>query len=94
VTTQFGSLGPKEIAITGVSVAKGDWCYLGFLHTNAGTDPAISTMPTGASTDLLNPAATQVICGYKTGQTSIPASVDMTTGWTIYGKMAWWALAA
>jgi hypothetical protein len=94
VTTQFGSLGPKEIAITGVSVAKGDWLYLGFLHTNAGTDPAISTMPTGASTDLINPAATQVICGYKTGQTSIPASVDMTTGWTVYGKMAWWALAA
>jgi hypothetical protein len=94
VTTQFGSLGPKEIAITGVSVAKGDWIYLGFLHTNAGTDPAISTMATGASTDLLNPSSTQVICGYKTGQTSIPGTVDMTTGWTIYGKMAWWALAA
>lgn len=94
VTSQFGSLGPKEIAITGVSIAKGDWCYLGFLHTNAGTDPAISTMATGASTDLLNPSSTQVICGYKTGQTSIPGTLDMTTGWTVYGKMAWWALAA
>jgi hypothetical protein len=94
VTTQFGSLGPKEIAITGVSIAKADWLYLAFLHTNAGTDPAISTMATGASTDLLNPSSTQVICGYKTGQASIPATLDMTTGWTIYGKMAWWALAA
>jgi hypothetical protein len=94
VTTQFGSLGPKELAITGVSIAKGDWCYLGFLHTNAGTDPAISTMPTGVDTSLMNPASTQVICGFKTAQTSIPASVDMTTGWTLYSKMAWWALAA
>jgi hypothetical protein len=94
VTTQFGSIGPKELAITGVSLAKGDWCYLAMLHTNAGTDPALSTMPLGASADLLNPASTQVICGYKTAQTSIPASVDMTTGWTTYGRMAWWALAA
>jgi hypothetical protein len=94
VTSQFGSIGPKELAITGVSVAKGDWVYLGFLHTNAGTDPALSTMPLGASADLLNPASTQVICGYKTGQTSIPGTADMTTGWTVYGRMAWWALAA
>lgn len=94
VTTQFGSTGPKELAVSSFAVTKGDWCYLALLHTNAGTDPAVSVIASGVSTDLMNPASTQVICGFKTAQTSIPASVDMTTGWTIYSKMAWWALAA
>lgn len=95
VTTQFGSTGPKELAVSSFAVTKGDWCYLALLHTNAGTDPAVSVIASGVSTDLMNPASTQVICGFKTAQASIPASsVDMTTGWTIYSKMAWWSLAA
>lgn len=94
VTTQFGSTGPKELTISSLTVNRGDWVYLAMLHTNAGTDPAISTLTGPPSADLLNPAATQTITGYKTGQTSIPATLDTTTGWTANGRLAWFALAA
>jgi hypothetical protein len=95
VTTQFGSTGPKELTISSLSVSKGDWLYLVVLHTNAGTDPAMSTIAGPPSVDLLNPSSTQIITGYKTGQTSIPAStLDATTGWTLNARLAWFALAA
>lgn len=94
VTTQFGSIGPKELTISSLAVNRGDWVYLAMLHTNAGTDPAISTLTGPPSADLLNPAATQTITGYKTGQTTIPATLDTTTGWTANGRLAWFALAA
>lgn len=93
VTTLFGSTGPKEVTFSSLSVTKGEWVYPAFLHTNAGTDPSVSVLASAPSSDLLNPSSTQVICGFKTGQTSIPSSVDMTTGWTIYNRLIWFALA-
>lgn len=93
VTTQFGSLGPKELTVSSFAVTRGEWVYAAFLHTNAGTDPSVSVLASAPSSDLLNPSSTQVICGFKTGQASIPSSVDMTTGWTIYSRLVWFALA-
>jgi hypothetical protein len=45
VTTAFGTTGPKEFSFTGVTINRGDFVYLALLHTNAGTDPVISTLP-------------------------------------------------
>lgn len=93
VTASFAAIGIKEFTFSNLAVAKGEWVYLAMLHTNGGTDPAMSTLASAPSSDLLNPSSTQVICGFKTAQTSLPASVDMTTGWTIYNRIIWFALA-
>ena len=94
VTTQFGSTGIKEFAVTGFTVNRGDFVYLALLHTNAGTDPALSTLPGPPSTDLINPTAAQTISGYKSGQTSIPSTLDVSASFTANGRIAWFALAA
>lgn len=94
VTTTFGTIGPKEFTFTGVTVNRGDFVYLALLHTNAGTDPIISTLTGPASADLINPTAAQTISGAKSGQTSIPATLDVSASFTGSGRVGWFALAA
>lgn len=95
VTTQFGSTGPKEITVSSFSIAKGDWLYLSLLHTNAGTDPIISTLPGPPSADLINPTAAQTIYGFK-GSQSLPlaTTLDVSASFTASGRIAWFAMAA
>jgi hypothetical protein len=94
VTTAFGTTGPKEFTFAGVTVARGEFVYLALLHTNAGTDPIISTLPGPPSADLINPSNTQMISGYKSGQTSIPSTLDTSASFTANGRVGWFALAA
>jgi hypothetical protein len=94
VTSSFGTTGLKEFSFAGVTVNRGDFVYLALLHTNAGTDAAISTLPGPPSIDLINPTAAQTISGYKSGQTSIPTTLDVSASFTANGRVGWFALAA
>ena len=94
VTGSFGTTGPKEFSFGGVTVNRGDFVYLALLHTNAGTDPIVSTLPGPPSADLINPTAAQTLSGYKSGQTSIPATLDVSAAFTANGRVPWFALAA
>lgn len=95
VTTQFGSTGPKEVTVSSFSIAKGDWVYLSLLHTNAGTDPIISTLPGPPSADLINPTAAQTIYGFKGSQAlPLPTTLDVSASFTASGRIGWFALAA
>jgi hypothetical protein len=94
VTTSFGTTGLKEFSFAGITVNRGDFVYLALLHTNAGTDAAISTLPGPPSIDLINPTAAQTISGYKSGQTSIPTTLDVSASFTANGRVGWFALAA
>lgn len=93
VTTAFGTTGPKEFTFSGVTVNRGEFVFLALLHTNAGTDPILSTLPGPPSADLINPSSTQMISGYKSGQTSIPATLDTSASFTANARVAWFALA-
>lgn len=95
VTTQFGSTGPKEITVSAFSIAKGDWVYLSLLHTNAGTDPIVSTLPGPPSADLINPTAAQTIYGFKGSQSlPLPTTLDVSASFTASGRIGWFAMAA
>lgn len=93
VTTSFGSTGPKEFTFSAITINRGDWVYLALLHTNAGTDPILSTLPGPPSADLINPTAAQTLSGFKSGQTSIPATLDVSASFTANGRIGWFALA-
>lgn len=94
VTTSFGTTGLKEFSFAGVTVNRGDWVYLALLHTNAGTDPIISTLPGPPSADLINPTAAQTLYGFKGSQTVLPATLDVSASYTANGRVGWFALAA
>jgi hypothetical protein len=94
VTTSFGTTGLKEFSFAGVTVNRGDWVYLALLHTNAGTDPIISTLPGPPSADLINPTAAQTLYGFKGSQTVLPATLDVSASYTANGRIGWFALAA
>jgi hypothetical protein len=93
VTTSFGTIGLKEFSFAGVTVNRGDWVYLALLHTNAGTDPIISTLPGPPSADLINPTAAQTLYGFKGSQTVLPATLDVSASYTANGRVGWFALA-
>lgn len=94
VTTSFGTTGLKEFSFAGVTVNRGDFVYLALLHTNAGTDPIISTLPGPPSADLINPTAAQTLYGFKGSQTVLPATLDVSASYTANGRIGWFALAA
>lgn len=94
VTGSFSAIGIKEVAIPSVTVAKDEWVYLAVLHTNGGTDPALSTLPGPPSADLISPTAAQTLSGYKGSQSATPATLDVSASFTASGRSVWFALAA
>jgi hypothetical protein len=94
VTSSFGAVGLKELVISALTVVKGEFVYLGFIHTNAGTDPAVSTLAGPPTPDLLNPTAAQTITGGRSGQTALPATtLDVSASFVASGRLAWFSLA-
>lgn len=93
ITSSFGTLGLKELAITPITIARNEWVYLAFLHTNAGTDPSLATPPV-SSVDLLNPTAAQTLVGFKSGQAlPLPTTLDVSASFSASSRIAWFALA-
>lgn len=92
VTSSFASTGLKEVTITGVTWAKGDFVYFGILRTGTGTpDPAL-----GAATFpviMTNVAAAELLAGTKTGQSALPATLDVSASFTTWTTPPFLSLA-
>lgn len=93
VTANFSAIGLKELTIPSFSAAVGEFVYLSMLRTGSGTpDPAMAT--TGAANgDLFNPNSSTFVTGYKSGQSSIPSTLDTSAAFTGSGRIFWFALA-
>lgn len=95
VTSSLATLGLKEVALSpSVTIARGEFVYLDMLTTGSGTpDPALSTTAL-VSSDLINAAPGVIMMAYKSGQSSLPATLNVNNGYTGDGRVFWFALAA
>jgi len=93
VTSSFASLGPKEVTLPqSVTVTAGLFVYVGMLATGTGTpDPALSTSPL-VSPDLINAAPGVIMSAYRSGQSTLPAILNVNNGYTASGRVFWIAL--
>lgn len=93
VTGSLSTLGIKEVALSSaVSITRGNFVYLGMITTGSGSpDPALSTTDLVPS-ELLNPAPGVIITAYRSGQSSLPAVLNVNNGYTADGRIFWFAL--
>jgi hypothetical protein len=93
VTTNFATLGVKEVTIPSFSCDRGDFVYLAKLRLVAGTDPAMATTGGPATADFFNPDSTHFVAGTKGAQSAMPSTLDTSASFSGSGRIAWWSLA-
>jgi len=93
VTSSFTSLGPKEVTLPqSVTISRGLFVYLDMLATGTGSpDPALSTTAL-VSPDIINSAPGIIMTAYRSGQSALPATLNVNNSYTAAGRVFWFAL--
>jgi hypothetical protein len=94
ITAEFGSAGLKQVAIPSTDALEAQYIYLAWVRTGpALLNPALSAAGNSGIADMLN--ATTAACpvsGTKSG-TTLPATLNLYTGWNYLGTLPWFSLA-